>query len=130
MLTHVLFFVLGLAALVAGAEALVRGASKIALSLGISPLFEKRTPLKRVLVLAITSNRGLCGGYNANLVRKGRAEVDIRMKDAAAARVWSLATSGRRLAPVKTQVVNGSLVIPLNVDAGGKARMMYEVELP
>jgi cation:H+ antiporter len=38
MLTHVLFFVLGLAALVAGAEALVRGASKIALSLGISPL--------------------------------------------------------------------------------------------
>jgi cation:H+ antiporter len=38
MLTHVLFFLLGLAALVAGAEALVRGASKIAMSLGISPL--------------------------------------------------------------------------------------------
>jgi cation:H+ antiporter len=37
MLTHALFFVLGLVALVAGAEALVRGASKIALSLGISP---------------------------------------------------------------------------------------------
>ena len=38
MLTHVLFFVLGIVALIAGAEALVRGASKIALSLGISPL--------------------------------------------------------------------------------------------
>jgi cation:H+ antiporter len=38
MLTHVLFFLLGLGALVAGAEALVRGASKIAMSLGISPL--------------------------------------------------------------------------------------------
>ncbi|MDH5273223.1 MAG: sodium:calcium antiporter, partial [Gammaproteobacteria bacterium] len=38
MLTHVLFFVLGLAALIAGAESLVRGASRIALSLGISPL--------------------------------------------------------------------------------------------
>jgi len=38
MLTHVLFFLLGLVALVAGAEALVRGASRIALSLGISPL--------------------------------------------------------------------------------------------
>jgi cation:H+ antiporter len=38
MLNHVLFFLLGLAALVVGAEALVRGASKIALSLGISPL--------------------------------------------------------------------------------------------
>jgi cation:H+ antiporter len=38
VLTHALFFVLGLGALVLGAEALVRGASKIALSLGISPL--------------------------------------------------------------------------------------------
>ena len=38
MVTHAFFFLLGLAALVVGAEALVRGASKIALSLGISPL--------------------------------------------------------------------------------------------
>jgi cation:H+ antiporter len=38
MLNHALFFVLGLAALVVGAEALVRGAAKIALSFGISPL--------------------------------------------------------------------------------------------
>jgi cation:H+ antiporter len=38
MLLHLLFFALGLGALVIGAEALVRGASKIALSLGISPL--------------------------------------------------------------------------------------------
>jgi len=38
MLTHVLYFLLGLVALLAGAESLVRGASKLALSLGISPL--------------------------------------------------------------------------------------------
>jgi len=38
MLGHALFFLLGLAALVIGAESLVRGASKLALSLGISPL--------------------------------------------------------------------------------------------
>lgn len=38
MAIHLLFFVLGLIALIAGAEALVRGASKLALSLGISPL--------------------------------------------------------------------------------------------
>jgi cation:H+ antiporter len=37
MLTHLLFFVLGLGALALGAESLVRGASKIALSLGITP---------------------------------------------------------------------------------------------
>jgi cation:H+ antiporter len=38
MLLNVFMFVVGLAALIVGAEALVRGASKIALSLGISPL--------------------------------------------------------------------------------------------
>ena len=38
MLTHVVFFILGLGVLVLGAESLVRGASKAALSLGISPL--------------------------------------------------------------------------------------------
>ncbi|MFN3986707.1 MAG: calcium/sodium antiporter [Rhodocyclaceae bacterium] len=38
MLTHALFFMLGLVTLVVGAEALVRGASRFALSLGVSPL--------------------------------------------------------------------------------------------
>ena len=38
MLVHALFFILGLVTLVVGAESLVRGASKIALSLGVSPL--------------------------------------------------------------------------------------------
>ncbi|MBS3935069.1 MAG: calcium/sodium antiporter [Sulfuritalea sp.] len=38
MLQHVLMFLLGLAALVAGAELLVRGAGRLALSLGITPL--------------------------------------------------------------------------------------------
>lgn len=38
MLENVVFFVLGLAALIAGAEALVRGASRLAIAIGISPL--------------------------------------------------------------------------------------------
>jgi cation:H+ antiporter len=38
MLSHALFFLLGLVALIAGAEALVRDASKFALSLGVSSL--------------------------------------------------------------------------------------------
>jgi cation:H+ antiporter len=38
MLAHLIFFALGLVALVVGARALVRGASKLALSFGISPL--------------------------------------------------------------------------------------------
>ena len=38
MLTHTIFFLIGLTLLVAGAESLVRGASKLALSMGVSPL--------------------------------------------------------------------------------------------
>ena len=37
MIVEILWFALGLAALVAGAELLVRGASGLALSFGISP---------------------------------------------------------------------------------------------
>jgi F-type H+-transporting ATPase subunit gamma len=59
----------------ASMRVLVSALSGAVESLGISPLFERRTPLKRVLVLLITSNRGLCGGYNANLVRKCREHV-------------------------------------------------------
>ncbi len=38
MLTHAMFFLLGLTLLVVGAEALVRGASRLALTMGVSPL--------------------------------------------------------------------------------------------
>ena len=45
-------------------------------ALGLSALFERREPVKRVLVFLVTSNRGLCGGYNSNLVAKARAHLD------------------------------------------------------
>ena len=55
-MTHLLLFTAGLAALVFGANLLVRGAGKLALSFGISPLvirhvdcFEAVARLKRVL---------------------------------------------------------------------------------
>lgn len=44
-------------------------------ALGNFPLFERRSPMRRVLVFVITSNRGLCGGYNANVIRKAREHV-------------------------------------------------------
>jgi hypothetical protein len=51
------------------------------------------------------------------------------VKNAAAARVWALATSGKRLGEVKAGVAEGALVVPLDVNAGGRARMLYEVEI-
>jgi F-type H+-transporting ATPase subunit gamma len=36
----------------------------------VSPLTQERATVKRVALLVITSDRGLCGAYNANLYRK------------------------------------------------------------
>jgi len=63
-----------------------------------------------------------------HLVLDGTAMVRIRVKNASRARVWGLTTGGKRVSPVRTSVESGMLVVPLSVDAGGKARMLYEVE--
>ena len=34
-----------------------------------SPLFEPRNEVKRVAVLLITSDRGMCGGFNSNVLK-------------------------------------------------------------
>jgi len=38
-----------------------------------NPLFKAREEVKKVAVLVFTSNRGLCGGFNSNLLRKADA---------------------------------------------------------
>jgi hypothetical protein len=62
-----------------------------------------------------------------HLALNGQATVRIRMAGAAKATVWGLSTSGKRIMRVDARVEDGVLVIPLNVNAGGKARMLYEV---
>src|SRR5213082_2319020 len=39
------------------------------------PLLVKREPVKRSLLLVICSNRGLCGGYNAGIIRTAIARL-------------------------------------------------------
>ncbi|MDJ0522452.1 MAG: ATP synthase F1 subunit gamma [Planctomycetota bacterium] len=58
------------------------------------PLLEKREP-KKVVLLAVSSNRGLCGGYNSNVtkaVRTAHAELGDRGLD------LELIASGKRVA--------------------------------
>lgn len=49
------------------------------------PLLAVRTPRRVIDVIVVTSDRGLCGGYNANLIRKteqflaGQAEATVRL---------------------------------------------------
>ncbi len=61
------------------AEAFTKKIAEMAADLSASatdvnhPLLEKREVVKRTLLLVITSNRGLCGGYNAAIIREGAA---------------------------------------------------------
>src|SRR5215831_17524066 len=63
------------------AEAFTRKIAELAADLSASaadiqhPLLEKREPVKRTLILVIGSNRGLCGGYNAGIVREAAVVV-------------------------------------------------------
>ncbi len=61
---------------------------------GLSPLFERRDPVKRALVLVVTANRGLCGGFNSNLVRLCRNHLDGLRKDGIEPVLWVAGKKG------------------------------------
>ncbi len=63
------------------AEAYTRKIAELAADLSASaadvthPLLEKREQIKNSLLLVICSNRGLCGGYNASILREASARI-------------------------------------------------------
>src|SRR6185295_16815055 len=58
------------------ADAFTRKIAELAADLSASatnikhPLLEKRAEIKNSLLLVLCSNRGLCGGYNASILRE------------------------------------------------------------
>ena len=66
-------YTLRLAKILANIAAATAGGDDAGSTLGFShPLLEVR-PTKRTAVLILTGNRGLCGGYNSNVVRQAQA---------------------------------------------------------
>src|SRR5437763_10505207 len=63
------------------AEAFTRKIAELAADLSASasnvthPLLEKRPVIRRSVLLVLTSNRGLCGGYNASIIREANHAV-------------------------------------------------------
>src|SRR5438445_969998 len=63
------------------AEAYTRKIAELAADLSASatdvthPLLQKRETVKNSLLLVICSNRGLCGGYNAGILREANARI-------------------------------------------------------
>ena len=83
----------------AEAEAYTRKIAELAADLSASatdvphPLLQKRQMVKNTLLLVLCSNRGLCGGYNASILREAmRAIRDIKGKGEA----LHLELSGKR----------------------------------
>lgn len=81
------------------AEAYTRKMAELVADLGETaktvthPLLERRDPIKRVKLLVLTSNRGLAGGYNGNVLRQAfRAYQDFETGGIAV----SLDVSGKR----------------------------------
>ena len=66
-------------------------------------------------------------GSLPHLLQNGRADISLRIKNPENAQVWGLAQNGARLAEITTTIVNGELLIPLDVYNAGKGRMLYEV---
>jgi F-type H+-transporting ATPase subunit gamma len=81
------------------AEPFTRKIAELATDLSASatnishPLLETRPEVKNSLLLVITSNRGLCGGYNASLIREASARVRQIKADGA---TLHLELSGKR----------------------------------
>lgn len=65
-----------------------------------------------------------------HLVQNGRATVALQVPAAAGAKVYGLATSGKRTGEINAARAANQLVIPLSVSNNGQARMLYEVVLP
>ena len=43
-------------------------------------IYSEKRDLKKVLLVTITSNRGLCGGFNANIIKKAKSLIDGEYK--------------------------------------------------
>ena len=58
------------------------------------PLFEEREA-KKVLLMIMTSDRGLCGGYNSNLFRMGREVYQRELDAGREVKLWVVGRKGR-----------------------------------
>src|SRR2546428_13834712 len=81
------------------AEAFTRKIAELAADLSANatdiahPLLAKRDQVKNAVLLVISSNRGLCGGYNNSILREGQARALQYRRDAVG---LHLEVSGKR----------------------------------
>ena len=57
------------------------------------PLFEQR-PVKRRLYVLITSDKGLCGAYNMNLIKLAKKKIDASVADGIETEIYAIGKKG------------------------------------
>lgn len=60
-----------------------------------SPLFEQRKDVKNIALIVVSADRGLCGGFNANLMRNAQNQLKALAKEYPSAKLH-LITIGKR----------------------------------
>ena len=77
------------------AEMMGRVAENIDVSSSSSPLLTGTGKEDTVLLVVVTADRGLCGGFNANLVRRVKAEIDTVKQDGKSFKLLCVGRKGR-----------------------------------
>jgi len=87
------------------------------------PLLEPRDPVARATLLVLTANRGLCGGFNANVIRAGferwnemKAEIPR----------CTLEVSGKQRVVVETLLPLASIEGVAEAEEAGQEASLYE----
>tara|TARA_B110000858_G_scaffold95827_1_gene110396 strand:+ start:664 stop:1536 length:873 start_codon:yes stop_codon:yes gene_type:complete len=77
------------------------------------PMMQKNNG-KKVLLIAISSNRGLCGGFNNNVVKEIKKTIKQNSENQ-----YSILTIGKKAydAFKKTDLINSSEILPLNAQS-------------
>lgn len=81
-----------------------------------SPLFEVRSEVRKIAVLLVCSDRGMCGGFNSNAIKCFRAFSADRRAEGAEVTTWTLGKRATQYVSKGDYVHGGSLGEVLRAD--------------
>jgi F-type H+-transporting ATPase subunit gamma len=101
-----------------------------ALESDLNPLVQPRPAIKRVGLLLVTADRGLAGGFNANVIRKAALFMRERRQQGQEVEVVTVGRKGRdwllRYDPVIRAEFTGLPDNPTSADVGSMARVLID----
>jgi F-type H+-transporting ATPase subunit gamma len=96
----------------------------------LDPLIQPRAQIKRVGILLVTADRGLAGGFNANIIRRAALYIRQRRQEGAEVEVITVGRKGRdwllRYDPVIRAEFTGLPDSPSTADVGAITRILLD----